>query len=46
VGCSLPVVKNNFELVVLGIIFISVLPIIIEIVRAKLNSEESKGLGR
>ena len=31
---NIPIVKKNFELVVLGIIFISVLPIIIEVVRA------------
>ena len=33
-----PVVKENFELVVLGIIFISVLPMVWEIARAKLKS--------
>ncbi len=35
------IVKENFELVVLGIIFISVLPMIIEIARAKLGSRKS-----
>jgi len=37
---NIPIVKKNFELVVLGIIFISVLPIIIEVVRAKLSSKK------
>jgi hypothetical protein len=31
----MPIVKANFELVVLGIIGISVLPMVIEIARAK-----------
>lgn len=35
---SIPVVKNNFELVVIGIVFISVLPVMIEIFKAKLAS--------
>jgi membrane-associated protein len=34
---NIPIVKKNFELVVLGIIFISILPMIIEIVRAKIK---------
>jgi membrane-associated protein len=34
---NIPIVKKNFELVVLGIIFISVLPMIIEIARAKMK---------
>jgi membrane-associated protein len=38
---NMPIVKENFELVVLGIIFISVLPMIIEIARAKLGSRKS-----
>jgi membrane-associated protein len=33
-----PIVKENFELVVLGIIFVSVLPMIVEIARAKLKA--------
>jgi membrane-associated protein len=32
---NIPIVKANFELVVLGIIGISVLPMVIEIARAK-----------
>lgn len=32
---GMEVVKNNFELVVVGIIFISILPIIIEVIRNK-----------
>lgn len=36
-----PVVKENFELVVLGIIFVSVLPMIVEIARAKLKAREA-----
>lgn len=34
---NIPIVKKNFELVVLGIIFISILPMLIEIARAKLR---------
>jgi membrane-associated protein len=34
---SLPIVKNNFELVVFGIIGFSLLPMILEIARAKLR---------
>jgi membrane-associated protein len=34
---QIPFVKNNFEIVVFGIIGISVLPILFELVRAKLN---------
>ena len=34
---SLPFVKNNFELVVFGIIGISVLPIVVEVLREKLK---------
>jgi membrane-associated protein len=38
---SIPVVKNNFELVIVAIVLISILPIVIEIVksRAKKNDE-------
>lgn len=35
---ELPVVKNNFGLVVIGIIVVSVLPMVVEIVRARLNN--------
>ncbi len=35
------VVKNNFELVVVGIIFISVVPIIIEVIRNKMKTKIS-----
>ncbi|MFM9944043.1 MAG: DedA family protein [Bacteroidia bacterium] len=38
---GIPVVKNNFELVVIGIIFISVLPIIVELLRNKLKTKEN-----
>jgi membrane-associated protein len=34
---TIPVVKENFELVVLGIIGISILPMVIEIIRAKMK---------
>jgi len=36
---QMEVVKENFELVVIGIIFISILPIIIEVVRNKMKSK-------
>jgi membrane-associated protein len=32
---GIPIVKKHFELVVIGIIFISVLPMVIEIAKAK-----------
>ena len=37
---NIPVVKKNFGLVVLGIIFVSVLPMAIEILRAKMASRQ------
>lgn len=39
---SLPFVKNNFETVIFGIIGLSVLPMIVEIVRAKIKSKKEK----
>lgn len=36
---NIPVVKANFELVVLGIIFISILPMVYEIARAKFRAK-------
>ncbi|MBP6827538.1 MAG: VTT domain-containing protein, partial [Saprospiraceae bacterium] len=36
----IPIVKNNFEIVVFGIIGISVLPIIVEFIRAKWGKKE------
>ena len=38
---NIPMVKANFELVVLGIIGISILPMVIEIARAKLKKKDS-----
>jgi len=38
---NIPVVKQNFEIVVLGIIAISLLPIAIELLRAKLSSTKA-----
>ncbi len=38
---NIPIVKKNFELVVLGIIVISVMPMIIEIARAKWGAKKS-----
>ena len=38
---NIPVVKANFELVVLGIIGISILPMVIEIARAKFKKKDS-----
>lgn len=37
---SIPVVKNNFEIVVLGIIAVSLLPMAIELLRAKIKSRK------
>ncbi|MES2591865.1 MAG: VTT domain-containing protein [Bacteroidota bacterium] len=39
---EIPWIRKNIELVALGIIFISILPIIVEIVKAKLNSNKTK----
>ena len=39
---GLPVIKENFTLVIFGIIFVSILPPIIELLRSKLNSRQSK----
>jgi len=41
---GIPVVKKNFELVVLGIIFISILPMVIEIARAKLKNRKAQAV--
>lgn len=38
---NIPVVKENFELVVLGIIAVSVLPLVIEVIRSFRNREAS-----
>lgn len=38
---DLPIVKNNFELVIFGIIGISILPMVIEIIRAKLKHKKA-----
>lgn len=37
---EIPWIRKNIELVALGIIFISVLPIVVEIVKAKMNSQK------
>jgi membrane-associated protein len=39
---GIPIVKKNFELVVIGIIFISILPMIIEIAKAKFAKNASR----
>lgn len=39
---SLPFVKNNFETVIFGIIGLSVLPMIVEVIRAKVKSKKEK----
>jgi membrane-associated protein len=36
---NIPIVKNNFELVVFGIIGVSLLPMVIEIARAKFGRQ-------
>lgn len=41
---QIPFVKNNFELVVFGIIGISVLPVIIEVLRTRLGAAKSSKL--
>ncbi|MBL7805268.1 MAG: DedA family protein [Saprospiraceae bacterium] len=38
---QIPIVKNNFEIVVFGIIGISVLPIVVEFVRAKMKKKNA-----
>ena len=37
---QIPIVKNNFEIVVLGIIFISVLPAVVQIIKEKRKNTE------
>ena len=39
---NIPIVKKNFELAILAIILISILPIIIEVCKAKLKGREAK----
>ncbi len=39
---SLPFVKNNFEIVIFGIIGLSIVPMIFEFIRAKINSKKQK----
>jgi membrane-associated protein len=39
---QLPLVKNNFETVILAIIFISVLPIIVELIRNRKQTPANK----
>lgn len=36
---TIPIVQENFEIVILGIIFISIVPIIIEFIRHKMNKK-------
>lgn len=38
---NIPVIKENFELVIIGIIFVSILPMIIEVVRARSASNQT-----
>jgi membrane-associated protein len=40
---GLDIVKNNFETVIFGIIFLSILPIIFEIIKHKLKPQTTKG---
>ena len=40
---TIPVVKNNFELVVIGIIVVSVLPMIFEVWKARRLSRKEPG---
>lgn len=39
---NIPWVKKNFEVIVLAIIFISILPVVFEVVKAKLESRKAK----
>ena len=39
---GIPIVKENFELVIIGIIFISIVPILIEVIRNKMSKSSSK----
>jgi len=38
---NIPIIKNNFEKVVLGIVFLSVLPIIIKLIQSKLRKSNT-----
>jgi membrane-associated protein len=39
---NLPIIKSNFKLVSLLIIFVSVLPILIEVIKHKLEAKKNK----
>ena len=39
---SLPFVKNNFETVIFGIIGLSIVPMIVEVIRAKMKAKKEK----
>lgn len=43
---QIPFVKNNFELVIFGIIGISLLPIVVEVIKAKLRSRKAAAEGK
>jgi membrane-associated protein len=38
---NIPIIKNNFEKVILGIIFVSVLPILINIIKSRMNKAKT-----
>ena len=37
---NIPIVKNNFELVVIGIIIISIMPAVIEVLKSKIKKSD------
>ena len=39
---NVPIIKDNFSTVVIGIVLISILPIIIEIIKAKYSESKNK----
>jgi membrane-associated protein len=39
---NLPIIQENFETVIFGIIALSILPMLFELVKAKLNSKKEK----
>jgi membrane-associated protein len=40
---NVPIIKDNFSLVAIGIVFVSVLPIVFELLKGSRGSRSSKG---
>jgi membrane-associated protein len=40
---NIPVVRDNFSLITIGIVFVSVLPMMVEIIRAWMKNRSARG---